>query len=438
MSNLIDAGQVNFLLVFLEGILSFFSPCVIPLIPVYIGYLAGNAKHTDENGVIRYERKKVFFHTVFFVLGISFAFFILGLSFTAIGSFFGEHRTLMTRLGGILIVLLGLFQVGFLDFKFLQREHKLHPRLNIKEVNPLIAFVMGFTFSFAWTPCVGPALSSVLIMASGAKSAMTGNLLVLVYALGFVIPFLLLGLFTTQVLEFLRGKQKLLKYTVKAGGVLLILIGIITFTGWMNGVSGYLSSLSLGSASSSQDASEPSPSAPDVQEPSGGSSESSSGSSSEPQTVPGPDFTLSDQFGNEHTLSDYQGKVVLLNFWTTWCTYCKKEMPDLQELYEEYGNNEGDVVILGVANPRTGDNPNAHDSETLEGITKFLENGSYTYPVVMDLDGEVFYNYGVNSYPTTVLLDMEGNMLGYAPGALTKDILKNALDQAVSDGKKDK
>ena len=85
MSNLIDAGQVNFLLVFLEGILSFFSPCVIPLIPVYIGYLAGNAKHTDENGVIRYERKKVFFHTVFFVLGISFAFFILGLSFTARG-----------------------------------------------------------------------------------------------------------------------------------------------------------------------------------------------------------------------------------------------------------------------------------------------------------------------------------------------------------------
>ena len=164
----------------------------------------------------------------------------------------------------------------------------------------------------------------------------------------------------------------------------------------------------------------------------------SSGSSSEPQTVPGPDFTLSDQFGNEHTLSDYQGKVVLLNFWTTWCTYCKKEMPDLQELYEEYGNNERDVVILGVANPRTSDNPNAHDSETLEGITKFLENGSYTYPVVMDLDGEVFYNYGVNSYPTTVLLDMEGNLLGYAPGALTKDILKNALDQAVSDGKKDK
>ena len=433
MSNLIDAGQVNFLLVFLEGILSFFSPCVIPLIPVYIGYLAGNAKHTDENGVIRYERKKVFFHTVFFVLGISFAFFILGLSFTAIGSFFGEHRTLMTRLGGILIVLLGLFQVGFLDFKFLQREHKLHPRLNIKEVNPLIAFVMGFTFSFAWTPCVGPALSSVLIMASGAKSAMTGNLLVLVYALGFVIPFLLLGLFTTQVLEFLRGKQKLLKYTVKAGGVLLILIGIITFTGWMNGITSYLSALRIPDSGTSQ--SEPAaPVSSESAAPSGAPSSEASSREDAPPAPVAPGFTLVDQDGNTHTLSDYKGKVVFLNFWATWCPPCQKEMPHIEELYKEYGENTGDVIFLGVANPKTDENPYGQDKSP-EEIAAFLSDKGYTFPTVMDTTGDVFAQYGISAFPTTFMISADGTVFGYAPGAMTKEMMQSVIQQTL-DGKR--
>ena len=239
-SGLFTTEHISFILVFLEGLLSFFSPCVIPLIPIYMSYLAGNAKQTSEDGTITYERKKVFFHTVFFVLGISTAFFILGMSFTTLGSFFKTNQLLFTRIGGILIILLGLIQVGFLDFKLFQKERKLNLKIADKKMNPMIAFLMGFTFSFAWTPCVGPALSSVLIMASGSGSSLVGNLLVVVYSFGFVIPFLLLGLFTTQALNFLKKHQKLLKYTVKAGGILLILIGIMTFTGWMNGISSYL------------------------------------------------------------------------------------------------------------------------------------------------------------------------------------------------------
>ncbi|MDF2952380.1 MAG: cytochrome biosis protein transrane region family, partial [Anaerocolumna sp.] len=244
MEAIITSGHVSFILVFLEGIISFFSPCVIPLIPVYMGYLAGNANQMGNDGIITYERKKVFIHTLFFVLGISFAFFILGMSFTALGSFFYQNKMLFTRIGGILIILLGLFQIGFFEISFLQRERKIPIKLGDKKVNPLMALVMGFTFSFAWTPCVGPALSSVLIMASGAKTALTGNMLVFVYALGFVLPFLILGLFTTQVLEFIKNNRKFIKYTIKAGGIILIIMGIMTFTGWMNGVSSYLNSIS--------------------------------------------------------------------------------------------------------------------------------------------------------------------------------------------------
>ena len=216
IDGLVAANSVSFILVFIEGILSFFSPCVIPLIPVYMGYLAGSGKRTNENGTIIYQRKKVFINTLFFVLGISFTFFILGISFTAIGSFFNTNKTLFTRIGGILIILLGLFQIGFFNLNFLQKERKFHLKIADRKMTPIFALILGFTFSFAWTPCVGPALSSVLIMASGASTAFLGNLLVLVYALGFLIPFLILGLFTGSVLNFLKKKQKFLKYTIKS------------------------------------------------------------------------------------------------------------------------------------------------------------------------------------------------------------------------------
>ena len=241
--NLVSLSNISYLLVFLEGLISFLSPCVIPLIPIYMSYLAGNAKQIDEEGTITYKKSTVFLHTVFFVMGISFAFFLLGMAFTALGSFFNKNQILFTRIGGIIITVLGLYQVGLFDFKVLKKERKIRLNINISKMNPLIAFLMGFTFSFAWTPCVGPALSSVLILASSAKSSMIANLLIILYSLGFVIPFLLIGLFTTQVLSFLKAKQKLLKYTVKLVASTYY-NRYMTFTGWMNGISKYLNKVS--------------------------------------------------------------------------------------------------------------------------------------------------------------------------------------------------
>lgn len=443
MNGLISAGNISYILVFMEGLLSFFSPCVIPLIPIYMSYLAGNAKKTLEDGTITYERKKVFLHTIFFVLGISFSFFILGMSITALGSFFSSNQLLFTKIGGILIILLGLIQVGFLEFKFLQREHKIHLNLTDKKINPLLAFVMGFTFSFAWTPCVGPALSSVLIMASSSNNVLIGNLLVLLYSAGFVIPFLLLGLFTTQALNFLKKHQKLLKYTVKAGGILLIIIGIMTFTGWMNNISSYLNKYT---AQLQDDSGEKPKDTTIVDTPSAGDddegataptsvptetpdSESTSGSSSDKKTA-AFDFTLTDQDGNLHTLSDYQGKVVFLNFWATWCPPCRKEMPDIQALYEEYGVNEEDVIFLTIANPKSDEYPNNSDV-TKEEVLQFVEENGYTFPVLFDETGDVLRDYRISAFPTTFLIDKEGYIFGYAPGQISKEIMVNAIKQTM-------
>lgn len=461
MEAIITSGHVSFILVFLEGIISFFSPCVIPLIPVYMGYLAGNANQIGNDGIITYERKKVFIHTLFFILGISFAFFILGMSFTALGSFFYQNKMLFTRIGGILIILLGLFQIGFFEIPFLQREKKIPIKLGDKKVNPLMALIMGFTFSFAWTPCVGPALSSVLIMASGAKTALTGNMLVFVYALGFVLPFLILGLFTTQVLEFIKNNRKFIKYTIKAGGIILIIMGIMTFTGWMNGVSSYLNSISSKNPNTSETAStnangeetpdssktetgEDSASKNETKNEDPVESESEAGSQlteteseagpteseEEKAPIPAIDFTLTDQYGKEHTLSDYKGKVVFLNFWASWCGPCKEEMPHIEELYQEYNLNQEEVVILGVANPKSTEYPYNQDEEK-EDIINILEENEYTFPTVFDETGEVLSSYYITAFPTTFMIDKEGNVLGYVPGMMTKDMMLSVINQTI-------
>ena len=420
--------SVPVLTVFIQGLLSFFSPCVLPLVPLYVGYLAGGAKEVDGDGNIRYPRGRVLINTIFFVVGVSFAFFLLGLGFTALGTFFRDYQTWFARISGIIMILFGLYQFGvFGRTGALEREHRLPFRLDRWAMNPLVALVLGFTFSFAWTPCVGPTLGSVLLMASSSSSAARGFLLIGVYTLGFVIPFLAVGLFTGTVLGFFKRHQRVVRYTVKAGAVLLILMGIMTLTGFMNGITSYLSS-AAGSGVSNQPAAEesdmPAPAESVTPQP-----EPSPTESERPQ-IPAPDFTLVDQYGEEHTLSEYQGKTVFLNFWATWCGPCKSEMPEIQALYERYGENEGDLIVLGVANPKTEDAPYNQDVSQAE-VEQFLEDNGYTFPVVMDTTGEIFYYYGITAFPTTFMIGADGNVFGYVPGAITGDIMESIVQQTM-------
>ena len=148
--------------------------------------------------------------------------------------------------------------------------------------------------------------------------------------------------------------------------------------------------------------------------------------------VAAPDFTLVDQYGNEHTLSDYKGKTVFLNFWATWCGPCKQEMPDIQQLYLDHGENTGDVIILGVAAPKSEDNPFNQETLDADGIADFLEEGGYTYPVLMDTTGDVLMNYGISAFPTTFMIDSDGNLFGYLQGSMTREIMDSIIDQTVT------
>ena len=429
MNNLEVVQHINFFFVFLAGIFSFLSPCILPVIPVYISYLAGNAKETLPDGKIIYKRKETFFHTFCFTLGICVTFFLLGISFTALGKFFNSYQTIFTRIGGIIVIFMGLFQLGVFEFKFLNKERKFKFNAFNKKVGPFVAFIMGFTFSFAWTPCVGPTLSAVLLLASSSKNFVYGNVLVFIYSLGFIIPFLILGLFTTQTLNFFKQNQKIIKYTVKISGVLLVIIGITMFTGYMNGISSYLSKFSNNYVNNQQQNKPEKESV--IESTSESTSEEISEQTSEEieqEPILAPDFELTDQYGNTHKLSDYKGKVVFLNFWATWCGPCKIEMPHIEKLYKEYGENKGDVIILGVVSPKTKENPYGADIEK-EGIIKHIEDGGFTFPTVFDETGEVFSNYGIRAFPTTFMIKDNGEIYGYVPGAITKDIMVNIIEQ---------
>lgn len=436
-------SSIPALTVFIQGLLSFFSPCVLPLIPLYVGYLAGGAAKTNDDGTIEYPRKKVFVNTLFFVVGVSFAFFLLGFGFTALGQFFTGNQRVFSVIAGVIMVAFGLYMLGvFGKTKLVEKEHRLPFKLGRFAMNPLVALVLGFTFSFAWTPCVGPVLASVLLMASSSASAAAGFGLVAVYTVGFVLPFLAVGLFTGEVLRFFRTHGNVVKYTVKVGGALLIVMGVMTVTGWMNGVTSYLSSFGGVPAAQEQPADQGADGASeggdDADDGSAGSSDAgkndasgSAASDADVRAAPLADLKLVDQNGEEHSLDEYRGKTVFLNFWATWCGPCQREIPDIEALYKDRGENEGDLVVLGVANPKTDSHPNNSDV-SVDEVKAFIDEQGITYPVLMDAEGTMFSGYRIMSFPTTFMIDKDGNIFGYISGMLTPDMMNSIVEQTMT------
>ncbi|SDA79603.1 cytochrome c-type biogenesis protein [Lachnospiraceae bacterium G11] len=418
--------------VFLEGILSFFSPCVLPLVPLYMGYLSGGTLKTNEDGSIEYDRKKVIINTLFFVVGIGMAFFLLGLGISAAGRFFKGNQLLFARIGGIIVVLFGLYQLGFMgESRILNKQIRLPIQFEKMTMSPITALIMGFVISFAWSPCIGPVLSSVLIMAATSGSGLSGFTLIGVYTLGYAIPFILVGFFTTTLLSFLKKHRNVLRYSVKVGGALLVVMGILMFTGKMNSITNYLSTATNVfdseevSSEVVSDSEEEIVADPEVVEEVAPDSEAAVDEADTPDPIPAPDFTLVDQYGETHSLSDYKGQIIFLNFWATWCPPCREELPYIEELYREYQEAGDDsVAFVGVTFPGLG------SEKDVEGVKAFLTENGYTFPVLMNESADLAESYYITAFPTTFIIEADGNVLGYIPGGMTKDIMEDVIAQA--------
>ena len=382
------ATHISLALVFVEGLVSFLSPCVLPIIPIYMGYLAGNSNE------IRNSNKKVLLFTISFIFGILLAIFLMNASINLLQSFLKEHMTLFVRIGGILIVLLGIYQLGFIKINFLQRTFRFSLKTDNK-MNVMVAFIMGFTFSFAWTPCIGPALSSILLLAASSGDFWYSNFLMIIYAFGFTLPFLVLGLFTNKALNWLNSHRDIVKYTTKIGAVILIIFGLMMFSGKLNTISNYMS-------------------------PSQGQVSTNQAENSDDSVNYGN--ALLNQDDKPISLADYHGKVVFLNFWATWCPPCQREMPEIQKLSEKYQNSE-DIAILTVVMP-------GGQEMDAAGIKKFLKEKGFTMPVIFD-DGRLSSSFQITSLPTTYMFDRDGNVYGSVVGQLSSDMMENIIDRTL-------
>lgn len=205
------------------GLISFFSPCVLPLVPSYISLLLG--EYAETGG-----KKKLLFSSLIFVAGFSLVFIILGLSASFIGQLLLKNINILNKIGGLLIVILGAHLSGIINIKFLYGEKGFELKNKNRLLRPLI---MGFTLAFAWTPCVGPVLSTILIYAGTKQTILQGGVLLAFYSLGFAIPFLLSALSLDWILPGFKKINPYLPFLQKLAGVLLILLGILIFTNYL-------------------------------------------------------------------------------------------------------------------------------------------------------------------------------------------------------------
>jgi cytochrome c-type biogenesis protein len=223
------SGGVSFGAAFLGGLVSFVSPCILPLMPGYLSYISGLSFEELERLPPREHLGRTLHHAVLFAVGFTVVFVALGLTATTVGGFLGKHAVLLRRAAGALIFLFGLQVAGVLHFRWLYRERRFEVRHHA--VGPARSLLLGMAFAFGWTPCVGPILFSVLSYAANVGSLAAGALLLLSYSLGLAIPFLLAAALTSYSFRLIDRRGRWLRPVQVAAGVVMMAMGLALVTG---------------------------------------------------------------------------------------------------------------------------------------------------------------------------------------------------------------
>ena len=374
--------------VFLEGILSFLSPCVLPLIPLYMSYLSGENKETDENGNVTYKTGKVFITTLFFVLGICLTFVLIAISVNIFNDFFSRYVEVISIIGGTLLIIFGLNNIGVIHIDVLNKEFKINMNLKMEKMNFMKAFLLGFVFSLGWSPCIGPMLANAIFLASTEAN---GYLYIIAYGLGMIIPFLITGLFTSYILNLINKHKNIVKWTMIVSGVILICYGSYMIYNAAEKINVAKTVINI------ED------------------DESKSGEDIQNTLY---NYVLKNYDGKEVKLSDYKGKYIFLNFTTSWCQYCDIELPE----YTKFAENE-EVKCFYIMTP-------LNETGGMNDIDKHMEEKGVEVETLIDEDGIFFYYCGISAYPTIYVVSPEGEFIVYAQGAMDISGFESMLEYA--------
>lgn len=216
---------------FVAGVLSILTPCVLPIIPAYLGFISGvSLKDLEDPARSGTVRRKVFLNGLAFIVGFSVIFIILGTLVGFAGGLLAAYRVWFTRIGGVFVILFGLFMLNVIKLPFLARESKFEPPAIFERGRPVNSSILGAAFAFGWTPCIGPILGSVLFLAGSAATAAYGALLLAVYSAGLAVPFLAIALGIGSASRRLGAASRYLNIVSVIGGLFLIALGILLVT----------------------------------------------------------------------------------------------------------------------------------------------------------------------------------------------------------------
>lgn len=392
----IDVGLLSALL---AGALSFFSPCVLPIVPGYLSFITG----FSFEDLTQDRRQKIvwiaFANSVAFVIGFSLVFISLGAAATAVGAFLRTHLKLLGQIAGIIIILLGVHLTGLYRFSFLLYDKRIQGQQQARGF--LGALLAGVLFGFGWTPCVGPILAGILALAAVSASVTRGVFLLTIYSIGLGVGFILAAVFLNQFLAAFKKIRVHLRKIEAASGVLLLFIGVLIFTDQLSMVASKLAFLN--------------PESLVVSRVTGRTPVSAGPVSLRPAAFnPGTkEFQAPFLDGGTRRLSDFGGKIVLVNFWATWCAPCKSEIPGLLEIYQE---KKSHFEIIGVA-----------EESELKDIHSFVGEMKIDYPIAIDTNGKIGESYKIFAYPTSYLFAPDGTLVREYPGFLADDVLRKDL-----------
>ncbi|MDP4031475.1 MAG: cytochrome c biogenesis protein CcdA [Pseudorhodobacter sp.] len=235
--DLIDAGMLPAIFVaLLAGVLSFLSPCVLPIVPPYLAYMGGIS--VGEMQSSQTARRRVLLPALFFVLGLSTVFLFLGFTASAFGAFFLQNQEIFAKVSGGIVIILGLHFLGVFRIPILDREARMDA--GDRGGSAIGAYLLGLAFAFGWTPCIGPQLGAILSLAASEANLSRGTALLGVYAAGLGLPFLLAALFIERSMVVMTGLKRHMKLIERAMGLLLLIVGVALVTGAMSSFSWYL------------------------------------------------------------------------------------------------------------------------------------------------------------------------------------------------------